>query len=77
MWLDGRTPEQALGKLRAATLPTHKAEVWNRCRNALLAYTLPLPHHHESKRCIPANPDISGIGVRAAMYAQNLLSFSL
>ncbi|KAJ7270878.1 hypothetical protein C8J57DRAFT_1065149, partial [Mycena rebaudengoi] len=25
--------------------------------------------------CIPANPDISGIGVRAAIYAQNLLSF--
>jgi hypothetical protein len=24
---------------------------------------------------IPANPDISGIGVRAAIYAQNLLSF--
>ncbi|KAJ7259716.1 hypothetical protein C8J57DRAFT_1638766, partial [Mycena rebaudengoi] len=26
-------------------------------------------------RCIPANPDISGIGVRAAIYAQNLLCF--
>ncbi|KAJ7500912.1 ankyrin repeat-containing domain protein [Mycena galericulata] len=25
--------------------------------------------------CIPANPDISGIGVRIAIYAQNLLSF--
>jgi len=25
--------------------------------------------------CIPANPDISGIGVRVAIYAQNLLSF--
>jgi hypothetical protein len=23
--------------------------------------------------CIPANPDISGIGVRAAIYAQNIL----
>jgi hypothetical protein len=27
-------------------------------------------------RCIPANPDISGIGVRAAIYAQNLLCFA-
>ena len=27
-------------------------------------------------RCIPANPDISGIGVRTAIYAQNLLSFA-
>ncbi|KAH8834647.1 hypothetical protein DL96DRAFT_499598 [Flagelloscypha sp. PMI_526] len=26
-------------------------------------------------KCIPANPDISGIGVRAAIYAQNLLCF--
>ena len=26
--------------------------------------------------CIPANPDISGIGVRAAIYAQNLLCFA-
>ncbi|KAJ7660983.1 hypothetical protein B0H17DRAFT_1212414 [Mycena rosella] len=25
--------------------------------------------------CIPADPDISGIGVRVAIYAQNLLSF--
>jgi hypothetical protein len=25
--------------------------------------------------CIPSNPDISGIGVRAAIYIQNLLSF--
>ncbi|KAJ7051801.1 hypothetical protein C8F01DRAFT_1034057, partial [Mycena amicta] len=25
--------------------------------------------------CIPANPDISGIGVRTAIYAQNLLCF--
>ncbi|KAJ7624224.1 hypothetical protein DFH06DRAFT_754367, partial [Mycena polygramma] len=25
--------------------------------------------------CIPAEPEISGIGVRAAIYAQNLLSF--
>ncbi|KAJ6543056.1 hypothetical protein B0H19DRAFT_957729 [Mycena capillaripes] len=25
--------------------------------------------------CIPADPDISGIGVRAAIYIQNLLSF--
>ncbi|KAJ7664536.1 hypothetical protein DFH06DRAFT_1187984 [Mycena polygramma] len=28
-----------------------------------------------SPPCIPAEPDISGIGVRAAIYAQNLLSF--
>ncbi|KAH8801331.1 hypothetical protein DL96DRAFT_792170, partial [Flagelloscypha sp. PMI_526] len=27
------------------------------------------------EKCIPANPDISGIGVRAAIYAQNLLCF--
>jgi len=27
-------------------------------------------------RCIPANPDISGIGVRTAIYAQNLLCFA-
>jgi len=27
-------------------------------------------------RCIPANPDISGIGVRVAIYTQNLLSFA-
>ena len=27
-------------------------------------------------RCIPANPDIAGIGVRAAIYAQNLLCFA-
>jgi len=26
-------------------------------------------------KCIPANPDISGIGVRIAIYAQNLLCF--
>lgn len=26
--------------------------------------------------CIPANPDISGIGVRTAIYAQNLLCFA-
>jgi hypothetical protein len=26
-------------------------------------------------QCIPSNPDISGIGVRVAIYAQNLLSF--
>ncbi|KAJ6506971.1 hypothetical protein C8R45DRAFT_514274 [Mycena sanguinolenta] len=26
--------------------------------------------------CIPANPDISGIGVRAAIYAQNLFCFA-
>ena len=26
-------------------------------------------------RCIPSNPDITGIGVRTAIYAQNLLSF--
>lgn len=25
--------------------------------------------------CLPANPDISGIGVRVAIYSQNLLSF--
>ena len=29
----------------------------------------------DSKQCIPANPDISGIGVRTAIYAQNLLCF--
>jgi len=28
-----------------------------------------------SGSCIPSNPDISGIGVRTAIYAQNLLSF--
>jgi hypothetical protein len=28
-------------------------------------------------RCIPANPDISGIGVRTAIYARNLFSFGL
>ena len=27
-------------------------------------------------QCIPVNPDISGIGVRAAIYAQNLLCFA-
>ena len=26
--------------------------------------------------CIPANPDISGIGVRIAIYAQNFLCFA-
>jgi hypothetical protein len=26
-------------------------------------------------RCIPANPEISGIGVRTAIYAQNIFSF--
>ncbi|KAJ7807361.1 hypothetical protein B0H14DRAFT_2873427 [Mycena olivaceomarginata] len=26
--------------------------------------------------CIPSNPDISGIGVRTAIYAQNLLCFA-
>ncbi len=25
--------------------------------------------------CFPSNPDISGIGVRIAVYAQNFLSF--
>lgn len=29
----------------------------------------------DANKCIPANPDISGIGVRAAIYAQNLLCF--
>ncbi|KAJ7857513.1 hypothetical protein B0H13DRAFT_1640949 [Mycena leptocephala] len=29
-----------------------------------------------AQQCIPANPDISGIGVRAAIYAQNLLCFA-
>jgi hypothetical protein len=29
-----------------------------------------------SSQCIPANPDISGIDVRAAIYAQNLLCFA-
>jgi hypothetical protein len=28
-----------------------------------------------SNLCLPADPDISGIGVRTAIYAQNLLSF--
>ncbi|KAH8813822.1 hypothetical protein DL96DRAFT_1625471 [Flagelloscypha sp. PMI_526] len=28
-----------------------------------------------SAACLPANPDVSGIGVRTAIYAQNLLSF--
>ncbi|KIK55501.1 hypothetical protein GYMLUDRAFT_175491, partial [Collybiopsis luxurians FD-317 M1] len=28
-----------------------------------------------STTCIPANPDISGIGVRIAIYVQNLLCF--
>ncbi|KAF7358132.1 Multiple ankyrin repeats single kh domain [Mycena venus] len=27
-------------------------------------------------KCIPANPDISGIGVRTAIYAQNILCFA-
>ncbi|KAJ7834030.1 hypothetical protein B0H14DRAFT_2258431, partial [Mycena olivaceomarginata] len=27
-------------------------------------------------QCIPANPDIAGIGVRVAIYAQNLLCFA-
>ncbi|KAJ7259440.1 armadillo-type protein [Mycena rebaudengoi] len=30
----------------------------------------------DEPRCIPANSDISGIGVRAAIYAQNLLCFA-
>ncbi|KAJ7273996.1 hypothetical protein C8J57DRAFT_249710 [Mycena rebaudengoi] len=29
----------------------------------------------DSIECIPSDPDISGIGVRVAIYAQNLLSF--
>jgi hypothetical protein len=29
----------------------------------------------DPSKCIPANPDISGIGVRIAIYAQNLLCF--
>ncbi|KAH9952492.1 hypothetical protein BC827DRAFT_264599, partial [Russula dissimulans] len=29
-----------------------------------------------SDLCIPANPDISGIGVRTANYAQNFLCFA-
>jgi hypothetical protein len=29
----------------------------------------------DTDRCIPANPDISGVGVRIAIYAQNLLCF--
>jgi hypothetical protein len=28
-----------------------------------------------TENCLPANPDISGIGVRSAIYAQNLLCF--
>jgi hypothetical protein len=30
---------------------------------------------NSTSSCIPADPDISGIGVRVAIYAQNLLSF--
>jgi hypothetical protein len=30
----------------------------------------------DNLKCIPANPDISGIGVRTAIYAQNLLCFA-
>jgi len=29
----------------------------------------------DTDKCIPANPDISGIGVRTSIYAQNLLCF--
>src|SRR5258708_17366143 len=29
----------------------------------------------DTNKCIPANPDISGVGVRAAIYTQNLLCF--
>ncbi|KAJ7739069.1 hypothetical protein DFH07DRAFT_80421 [Mycena maculata] len=37
---------------------------------------LPLPTTRmTSFACIPADPDISGIGVRVAVYAQNFLSF--
>jgi hypothetical protein len=45
-----------------------------RCTTFLL-----VPHRRGlamSKCMIPANPDISGIGVRAAIYAQNILSFA-
>jgi hypothetical protein len=34
-----------------------------------------LPATMNTDKCIPANPDISGIGVRAAIYTQNLLCF--
>jgi hypothetical protein len=37
---------------------------------------IPRAFHHRlvrSMSCIPANPDISGIGVRVAIYAQNIL----
>jgi hypothetical protein len=34
-----------------------------------------LPTTMDTDKCIPANPDISGIGVRAAIYTQNLLCF--
>jgi len=37
--------------------------------------TLLLPTTMDTSKCIPANPDISGIGVRTAIYAQNLLCF--
>jgi hypothetical protein len=30
----------------------------------------------DNLKCIPANPDISGIGVRTAIYAQNILCFA-
>ncbi len=34
-----------------------------------------LPTNMDTNKCIPANPDISGVGVRAAIYVQNLLCF--
>jgi len=34
-----------------------------------------LPTTMDTNKCIPANPDISGVGVRAAIYTQNLLCF--
>ena len=34
-----------------------------------------LPTTMDTDKCIPASPDISGIGVRIAIYAQNLLCF--
>lgn len=40
----------------------------------LLIYATP-PMSTSNNICLPANPDVSGIGVRAAIYTQNFLSF--
>ncbi|KAG6861364.1 hypothetical protein C0995_001097 [Termitomyces sp. Mi166 len=34
-----------------------------------------MSHSDPLMKCIPPNPDITGIGIRVAIYAQNLLSF--